>query len=210
VDVDPLADPEADRPEMRFNDGAVGPGGRFWAGTMNVNEDPEGTDGVLYRLDPDGSVQRMDDGFSLSNGLGWSPDRRTLYFTDTFRRAIYAYDYDPATGAVAGRRPWVEIPEGDGYPDGLTVDAEGGVWSARYGGWKVVRFDPQGRVDREVRLPVAHVTSCILGGPDLTDLYVTTAWEFLTAEQRAAQPQAGDLFRVRVEVPGLPEYEFAG
>jgi sugar lactone lactonase YvrE len=200
-----LADPEAHRPESRFNDGAVDCRGRFWAGTMSV--DPTSS---LYRLDPDGSVQQMETGLTISNGIGWSPDNRTMYLTDTPRQVIYAYDFDAATGAIANRRLFVATPDELGGPDGLAVDSEGGVWSARWGGWKVTRYDPGGAVEREIRLPVECPTSCNFGGAGLDELYITSAWTGVDPAQLAAQPWAGDLFRVQVGIKGRPESKYAG
>lgn len=200
-----LADPEAGRPESRFNDGAVDCRGRFWAGTMSA-----GPTSSLYRLDPDGRVHQMEKGLTISNGIGWSPDNRTMYLTDTPRNVIYAYDFDPATGAIANRRPFVSSPDEPGGPDGLAVDGEGGVWSARWGGWKVTRYDPAGVVEREIRLPVECPTSCAFGGAGLDELYITSAWTGVDPAYRPAQPWAGDLFRVRVGIQGLPEHQYAG
>ena len=204
------ADVEPDLPHNRFNDGAVDPGGRFWAGTMSTAPDDAPDKGAFYRLDPDGQVHTMRRGVGVSNGLGWSPDRKTMYYTDSPRQAIYAFDYDPATDALTRERVFVQVPDGEGYPDGLAVDSEGFVWSARWEGWKVVRHDPTGRVEREVRLPVAAPTSCAFGGPNLDELYITTAWTPLNDEQRRRQPQAGDLFRLQPGVRGQPVYEFGG
>ena len=206
--LDVIADPEAGRPDVMFNDGAVDPQGRFWAGTTNP-ERPRSPDSSLYRLDADGSVHQMGTGFTVCNGMGWSPDGGTLYFTDTFRHVILAYDYDPATGGITNPRPFVEVPQEEGLPDGLTVDSEGGVWSAHWGGWRVTRYDPAGRVERRIPLPVQNVTSCAFGGPDLDELYVTTAWLNLAEGERREQPLAGDLFRVRVGVAGLEESTFS-
>ena len=200
-----LVDPEPGKPDSRFNDGDVDRRGRFWAGTMC----PDPTS-ALYRLDPDGSLHTMETGVTISNGLGWSPDDRTMYFTDTPRQVIYAYDFDLATGTIANRRPFVSSVGEDGYPDGLVVDAEGGVWSARWGGWKVTRYDPSGRVERELRLPVAHPTSCTFGGPALDELYITSAWGPLRPAERDQQPLAGDIFRVRPGVRGLEEPRYGG
>ena len=197
-------------PQIRFNDGAVDCSGRFWAGTMNTTGDPAAADGSILRLDPDGSIRTMDTGFGCSNGLGWSPDNRTMYFTDTFRGVIYAYDFEPAKGTLGHRRPFVQIPAQEGYPDGLTVDSDGFVWSARWGGWKVVRYDPEGKAEREIRLPVSNVSSCAFGGTDLDELYITTAFESLPPEERTRQPLAGDLFRARPGVRGLPRPRFLG
>ena len=201
-----IADPEADKPGNRFNDGGVDPQGRFWAGTMGGG-DPVGS---LYRLDPDGAVTRMETGVGTSNGIGWSPDGRTMYFTDSPAKVIYAYDFDPATGAIANRRPFIHTPGEAGVPDGLAVDVEGYIWSARWNGWKITRYDPSGRAVREIPVPVALVTSCAFGGPDLDELYITSAWSELTADARRAQTAAGDVYRVRPGVRGAAEPKFAG
>jgi sugar lactone lactonase YvrE len=193
-----------DRPAMRLNDGSVDANGRFWVGSMN-SEKPEEPHGSLYRFDPDGSLHKMDSGFTVSNGLGWSPDQKTFYFIDTFRRAVYAYDYSAAAGSIGNRRVFAQTAESDGFPDGLAVDAEGHVLVAFWGGWKIIRYDPDGKQERELRFPVSNPTACAFGGPDLDELYVTTARLALTADQLAAQPMAGDLFRLRPGFKGQKE-----
>jgi sugar lactone lactonase YvrE len=208
-ELDFIANPEADRPCIRFNDGSIDPYGRFWAGTMN-EEHPESSDGCLYRLDPDGSVHRMATGFTVSNGIGWSPDNQTMYFTDSLRRIILAYDYDSPSGAITNRRPLVHVPEEEGFPDGLAVDREGFVWSAHWGGCKVRRYDPTGKAEREILLPVQNVSSCAFGGENLDELYITTAWQGLSEKERKGQPFAGDLFRVKVDVRGKEKSRFGG
>lgn len=210
-EVSLVGHPEADQPYNRFNDGAVDPGGRFWAGTMYEGPATEAlTEGRLYRFDPDRRIQLMESGLTICNGIGWSPDHRTMYFTDTLRQVIYAYDYNPSSGGIDNRRPFVQVGEADGYPDGLTVDSQGFVWSAFWGGWRVDRFDPQGRLERSLRLPVECPTSVAFGGKDLNELYITSAWTALSEEQRRAQPQAGDLFRVQLDIHGKPENQFLG
>jgi sugar lactone lactonase YvrE len=199
--------PEPDKPDNRFNDGAVDRQGRFWAGTMGKGEPV----GALYRLDTDHSLHTMATGIQISNGLGWSPDNKTLYYCDSGPRTIWQYDFDPATGAIENRRPLVVVPENAGVPDGLTVDREGFIWSARWDGWKVYRYDPTGKVERELNIPAARVTSVMFGGPQLDELYITTARVGFSAEQLAsAQPQAGGLFRARPGVQGLPETAYGG
>jgi sugar lactone lactonase YvrE len=193
-----------DRPGMRLNDGAVDADGRFWVGSMHSEKQDE-PHGSLYRFDADGGVHEMDSGFTVSNGLGWSPDRRTFYFIDTFRRVIYAYDFSQPEGAISNRRVYAKTVESDGYPDGLAVDAEGHVWVAFWGGWKVVRYDPDGKQEREIRFPVANPTACAFGGRDLDELYVTTARLGLKADELTKQPLAGDLFRVRLNIQGQEE-----
>ena len=206
-----LTDPEADQPETRFNDGAVDPAGRFWAGTMlEGSKDWDRAPGNLYRLDPDHTLSRMDTGFVISNGIGWSPDSKTMYFTDSPRQVIYAYDYDLLTGAIENRRPFIQTPGEASVPDGLTVDREGCIWSARWGGWRIIRYDPQGKKEREISLPVQYPTSCTFGGPALDEVYITSASTELSAQKRVQQPLAGDLFRIKPGIKGLDSPRFLG
>lgn len=202
-----IADPEAGKEGARFNDGGSDRQGRFWAGTTTEKEDPTSS---LYRLDPDGSVHVMQRELSISNGIGWSPDNRTMYLIDSPTKKIFAYDFDPASGSISNRRTFVYTPDDDSVPDGLTVDSEGFVWAAHWGGYKVVRYDPDGKAEREVRVNAPQVTSCAFGGPDLTDLYITTAWKGLSDEQRRAAPMAGDLFLLRTDIRGMEEPRFLG
>ena len=201
IALEPVADPEADRPGNRFNDGKVDARGRFWAGTMDDGEtDPSG---VLYRLDPDLNCSRLDDGYVVSNGPAFSPDGRTLYHTDTFAGLIYAFDLGQ-DGGLSNKRPFVRIPAESGYPDGMTVDAAGCLWVAHWGGWGLGRFDPDGKPCGRIDLPVAQVTSCAFGGEDLSKLFITTAAIGLDQEARRAQPLAGGLFICEPDVGGLP------
>lgn len=195
------------KPHIRFNDAAVDRRGRFWVGTVNT-EDGTKPDGELYRFDPDGSIQSIDSGFTVSNGIGWSPDGHKMYFADTFNFQIYVYDFDPESGGISNRRTFVDFRDKKDLPDGLTVDRAGGVWVAFWGGWKVVRFDPLGRVDEEIRMPVANPTSCAFGGAYLDELYITSARLGLSDDELAEQPLAGDLFRVRPGVQGIIEPSF--
>jgi sugar lactone lactonase YvrE len=194
-------------PTGRFNDGKVDPAGRFWAGTVDMTNP-----GIscLYRLDPRGSLSVMETGLTISNGLGWSPDRTTMYFTDTPTRTIYAYDFDLPSGEISNRRTFVQVPEEFGLPDGLTVDEDGCIWSAMWGGWQVVRYTPAGKIDLRLQLPTECPSSCTFGGENLDVLYITTAWEGMSEEQRSGQPQAGDLFMYKAGVRGLPVEFFAG
>jgi len=206
-----IVDPEPDKPGNRFNDGAVDRQGRFWAGTMALGNG--GAVGALYRLDTDHSVHKMVSDIKISNGLGWSPDNKTMYYCDTGYRTIWAYDFHPATGAIENRRNFAVVPDdaGEGGPDGLTVDSEGFVWSARWGGWKIVRYDPAGKIEREVSIPAARVTSVMFGGPNLDELYVTSArLGFDETTDNETQPHAGGLFRLNPGVQGLPETEYGG
>lgn len=203
-----LAEPEADMPENRFNDGKPDRQGRFWAGSLH---DPETRPtGALYRLDADHSCQRLVEGITASNALGFSPDGRTLYYGDSPQRKVWSWDLDPDDGSIRNRRVFIELGPGEGAPDGAAVDAEGCYWLARPGAWTVARYDPHGRCDQVVRLPVQNPTCVALGGADLRTLYCTTAYWGLTAAERQAQPMAGHLFALRVDVPGLPDPAFAG
>ncbi|HEV2579310.1 MAG TPA: SMP-30/gluconolactonase/LRE family protein, partial [Ktedonobacteraceae bacterium] len=173
-------------------------------------DDSRQPEGSLYRLDPDHSLHVMETNIRISNGIGWSPDRRLMYFTDSPLRMIYVYDFDAASGALENRRPFVHTPTEKGVPDGLTVDSEGFIWSACWGGWKITRYDPAGKVERVLQLPVQYPTSCAFGGASLDELFITSAWTALSEEKRRQQPLAGDLFRADVGVKGLEEPKFAG
>lgn len=202
------ADPEADRPANRFNDGKCDAAGRFFVGSLALNATPGS--GALWRVDADGSAHLMEDGLHVSNGLGWSPDGTIFYFTDSGARVIYAYDVDPAEGTLHNRRAFTTVAEAAGTPDGLTVDAEGFVWSAHWDGWCVTRYDPDGAVDRVIDLPVPRPTSVAFGGPDLSTLFVTSARIRLSAEQLNSAPLSGSVFAVATNIKGLPEHKFAG
>ena len=202
--------PEHDPAVVRFNDGKCDPAGRFWAGTMALVKGPKPL-GRLYRLDAGGAMQVMLRDVGTSNGIAWSLDRRTLYFIDTPLLRVDAFDYDDATGAIAGRRTVISIPPGIGRPDGSTIDAEGMLWIAMYDGWAVTRWNPRtGELLRTIRLPVARVTSCAFGDSDLGTLYLTSARENLSEQQLAAQPLAGALFRTRPGVNGRPAFSYQG
>ena len=210
--VDWIARPEAGGPEAsgtgrRFNDGRTDRSGRFWVGTMVEDEARAGAASAsLWRFDNVAGLVACEAGISISNSLASSPDGRTLYFADTPGRAIHAYDLDPATGAIGRKRLFAEVERG--YPDGATVDAEGCLWSARWGGGEVVRHAPDGRVLEVVGTPAAQPTCVAFGGPDLSLMFVTSATESLTAEARAAQPLAGAVFVYETGAVGLAEVPF--
>lgn len=213
-----IADPEADEPETRFNDGKVDRRGRFVVGSMAYDFDRYEADrgqrpmrlGALYRLDPDGSVVTLDRAITCSNGPCWSPDNKTLYFTDTYDKQMYAYDYDIETGAVANRRVFASAHNMAGTFDGATVDAEGYVWSALVFGGRILRFAPDGKLDRVVPFPVRNLTSVMFGGPDLDILYVTTMGRPMWGIPQKEKHKGG-LFAVHgLGVKGLPEPRFAG
>ncbi|MFF9812357.1 SMP-30/gluconolactonase/LRE family protein [Streptomyces sp. NPDC014006] len=189
-------------PGRRANDAAVAPDGALWAGTMRYDEAPGG--GTLSRLTGDGAAEVVLDDVAVSNGTGWSPDGRLMYYIDSPTRRVDVFSY--AEGRVADRRPFAEIEEGAGFPDGLTVDADGCVWVALWDGAAVRRYTPDGRLDRTITLPTPRVTACAFGGADLTDLYVTTARVGLTAPH----PMAGSLLVVPDAGKGLPQPTFTG
>jgi sugar lactone lactonase YvrE len=188
---------------IRFNDGACDPDGRFYCGTMAWDARPGA--GSLYRLDPDGSVALVLDGVTISNGLEWSPDGSHAYYADTPTGRIDVFDYDPSSG-LTKRRPFAEIASERGSPDGLTVDDDGGVWVALYGGGAVHRY-LDGTLDAVVEVPTPKPTACTFGGPGLRTLYVTTTQEHLAP---GSDPLAGSLFAVEPGVAGLPARAFAG
>ena len=194
-------------PGLRFNDGKCDPAGRFWAGTMAYDETPGA--GALYRLDTDGRASLVLDRVTISNGLAWSSDGRTMYYIDSPTRRIDAFSFAPASGEIGDRRTVISIEAEHGVPDGVTIDAEGGLWVALWGGGAVHRY-LDGRLDAVISFPVSQPTSCAFGGADLDELYVTSAREGLSLEQREAQPLAGAVFRVRPGVRGIPAAVFAG
>ncbi|HVN53301.1 MAG TPA: SMP-30/gluconolactonase/LRE family protein [Anaerolineaceae bacterium] len=201
--------PKPDQPEICYNDGAVDRQGRLLVGTVNM-EDVFASEGALYRFDPDGSLHQLDAGYATANGIGVSPDGKTLFVTDMRHHQVIALDYDPQAGEASRRRVFARVPEDEGMPDGLIVDVEGYVWSGHWGGWRLTRYDPDGKVERQICFPVEHVISFAFGGRGLDELFVTTAaWGFSDAE-RSQQPWAGDLFRLRPGVCGLAEPAFAG
>lgn len=212
VDLDsgrfePIADPEVDRPGNRFNDGKVDRAGRFWAGTMDDQEREAA--GTLYRLDDDLRCSAIDDGYRITNGPAFSPDGRRMYHSDTARRVTYAFDLDDA-GNAANRREFARFSVDEGFPDGMTVDAEGGLWIAFWGGWCLRRYSPDGELLQNVELQAQQVTSCAFGGEGLRTLFITSARRGLEGTELARQPFSGGLFAAQVGVSGIAELPFAG
>jgi sugar lactone lactonase YvrE len=201
--VTPRSGDLADTSMIRMNDGKCDPAGRFWAGTMAFDESPGA--GSLYVFD--GSVLTVLTGVTISNGLGWSPDRRTMYYIDTPTGQVDAFSYDEETGAVSGRRRLFGV-EG-GSPDGMAVDDEGLLWVALWGGGAVHRYEPSGRHVATVRLPVTNVSSCCFGGPDGATLFITTSRQGLSPQRLAAEPGAGHVYRVKPGVTGPPATPFS-
>jgi L-arabinonolactonase len=198
-----IVDPEPDRPGNRLNDGSVDAAGRFWIGSMDDAEKAPDA-GSLYRIAPDGTVTTVLTDLGISNGIGWSPDGATMYHTDTTARRITAYDVNAATGDITGGR--VYATDTDCFPDGLTVDADGYVWSAKWDGWRVIRYAPDGAIDRVLPLPVQRPSSVAFGGPDLDRIFVSSARTDLSARALTAGPLAGALLVVDdLGLRGQPE-----
>jgi sugar lactone lactonase YvrE len=208
AEIEIFAAPEADRPGTRINDGKCDRSGRFWVSSADRKEaEPLG---ALYCLNGTGELIRTVSGVVTGNGMSWSPDNRTMYFTDTGVGAIYAFDYDIDAGDICNRRIFTTVYESEGLPDGCTVDAEGFIWSAHWGGWRITRYDPGGGVDRVVEMPVPNVTSLAFGGTGLDRLFVTTARLGMTDQEIEDAPLSGGLFALDVGVRGLPEMPYAG
>jgi sugar lactone lactonase YvrE len=189
-----LAQPEAGHTDVRMNDGACDPQGRFWAGTMAYDESPGA--GTLYRLELDGRCTTVLPGMTISNGIGWSPDGAVMYLSDSGTARVEAFDFDGVTGAISGRRTLVHIDEPGMAPDGLTVDERGDIWVGLYGGWAVNHYGPDGTLRDTVQIPAAQATSCAFGGRDRSTLFVTTGRERLDEAALARQPDAGRVFSV--------------
>lgn len=205
-----LIDPEADKPSNRFNDGKCDPAGRFWAGTMDRSATTPNM-GNLYRLDPDRSVHTMLTEVSISNGIVWTADRKTMYFIDSIPYTVTAFDYDNVTGNISNPRVVIQVPETMGMPDGMAIDCEGMLWIAHFFGGAVHRWNPHtGQVMETIRLPTSNVTSCAFGGVHLDELYITTARESLSEDQRSRETHAGGLFRVKLDTVGTLTYRFKG
>jgi len=199
--------PEEDLPDNRFNDGKVDRSGRFWAGTMDDRE--RQASGTLYRIGGDLACTIVDTGYRVTNGPAFSPSGDLLYENDSALQLTYVFDLD-ADGNARNRRTFLSFDEGDGYPDGMTVDAEGCLWIAFWEGWCVRRFSPDAELLETIEVPVARPTSCVFGGPNLDQMYVTSARTGLDADALAMQPNAGGLFLLNPGVRGLADLPFAG
>jgi sugar lactone lactonase YvrE len=206
--IDIVRELESDRDGNRFNDGAVDPGGRFWFGSMDLAE--ASPTGAFYCLNPDTAVSQAFDGIIVSNGPAWSPDGRTMYHVDSSRRVIRAYDFDPENGVVGAGRVFVSDKAENFFPDGVTVDADGFVWNPKWAGGRIVRYAPDGTVDRVIVVPVPKPTRCAFVGPDLSTLAVTSARIGLDAAALAAAPLSGQVLLLDPGARGLPTAAFAG
>lgn len=190
-------------PPVRFNDGKCDPSGRFWVGTISM--DGARKQSKLYRLDRDDSLHEILSDVSISNGIVWTADRKTMYYNDTPTGTVQAFDYDDASGTISNRRVAIRMQEGDGWPDGMSIDSEGKLWIAMWGAGSINRYDPpSGELLLQVKVPAPHTSSCAFGGPDLKTLYITTARAELSDEELAQYPQSGNLFAAEVDVVGVP------
>lgn len=203
-----LAGYEGASPDVRMNDGKCDPAGRFYAGTMAFDMRPGA--GALYRLDPGGAVSTVVPGVAISNGLDWTPSGDAMYYIDSPTARIDLFDYDAATGALSGRRPFVQIEEGAGWPDGMTVDADGNVWVALWGGSAVRCYSPAGKLEGVVRVPALQSSSCAFGGDGLGDLYITSARTGLPDDVLAQNPANGGVFVARTGARGRASWKYAG
>lgn len=205
----------AEQAAHRFNDGKCDPQGRFWAGTMFQDasrplEEWEPV-GVLYRLDSDLRSHAVLTNTTIPNGLTWSPDGKTFYFIDSPKFEVSAFDYDPVSGEIGNRRQVVKIPAEVGFPDGMTSDMDGNLWIAHFGTSYLSHWNPNtGELLGKITLPLSYVTSCVFGGPNMDELFITTANVLLDEKQQAEQPLAGSLFRAKPGVRGIPSYPFKG
>lgn len=201
------ATPPELKPGIRFNDGKCDPAGRFWAGTMSVND--ERNAGALYRFDGDFSFEKMIDSVSISNGIAWSLDKKRMYYIDTPTRKVVGYDYDNATGSISNGKVTIAIPAGMGSPDGSVLDEEGMLWIGMWGGGCVTRWNPEtGELLQTIEIPALNVTSCAFGGDKMDILYVTTAGIGMSEEKKVQFPDAGKLFSVKPGIKGIPASYF--
>lgn len=204
---DPIVDPEASITDSRINDAKMDRAGRFWFGSCQ--DDGKTPTGTIYRFGPQRTTVAIARNYTIPNGFAWSLDNTRMYLTDTALGTIFVYDFDLGSGTATNRRPFAYVDRSEGTPDGTTVDSEDYVWSARFGGGAVARYAPDGRLDRVIELPTKGTTNVAFGGDDLRTLFVTSGARGLSEHELAAQPLAGAVFALRVDVPGVPETMFA-
>ena len=201
---------EQDKPANRFNDGKCDPAGRFWAGTMNFNGAPNA--GSLYYLDTNLTVKKIIKGVTISNGITWSVDEKIMYYIDSSTYSVVSFDYDKFSGNIKNKKTVIKINPSYGVPDGMTIDKEGMLWIALFNGGKISRWNPiTGNLIGLLEIPGAkQITSCAFGGSDMKDLYVTTATHGLTKNELGHQRYAGSLFKARLNIAGIPSWQFLG
>jgi sugar lactone lactonase YvrE len=201
-----LASPKGEPSNNRFNDGKCDARGRFVAGTMDHNE--QETSGSLYSLSPEGRLKKLLKDVRISNGLAWSPDCKTLYYIDTPTREVKAFDYDIETGQIANPRVIIHFEDTFGWPDGMTTDSSGNLWIAMWGGARITQWKPKGMLLEQFGIPALNPTSCVFGGPDMNELFITTARVGMDTAGLKKYPQAGGVFRMETNVTGMPTFEF--
>lgn len=205
--VDSIQLPETHLPKNRFNDGKVDTQGRYWAGTMDTEQATD--DGTLYRLNTDLSLDTMDKGYIITNGPTFSKNGHILYHTDTIKGEIYAFDLSDS-GAISNKRIFAQFGDGDGSPDGMTVDSEDCIWVCHFGGSRITRYSPEGEILQVVPMPVPNITSCTFAGDNLDMMYITTARIGIDESNLHQYPLAGSFFSFKPDVKGLPTPLFAG
>ncbi len=202
-EMTPLSHPEDSLDNMRYNDGKVCPGGSLWVGSMHLKQ--TSGEASLYRIDPDGKATRVISNVTISNGITWSLDSRTMYYIDTPTGKVQAFDFDLEEGTISRGRAIIEVPDSLGYPDGMTIDEGGNLWIALWNGNAVSQWDPQtGELLQRVEVPAHNITSCAFGGRELDTLFITSSRQDMTPEEREAYPLAGSVFKV---VPGVKGVE---
>lgn len=199
ADMLPLPNPESEKLDNRYNDAKIGPDGGLWFGSMDDGESE--ASGALYHMRPDGTCRAMDDGYVVTNGPTFSPCGKTLYHTNTFERIIYAFDLAEA-GNLTNKRVLIRIPDDAGFPDGMTADQNGDLWICHFRGARISRYNANGAWQKDYPMPVSNITSCTFGGPELTDLYITTAKWTLSDTELEQEPMAGDIFRMSTDSQG--------
>lgn len=206
-ELEQSGNPEQDKPNNRLNDAKVDRFGAIWAGSMDdLETEPNGS---LYRLSPDLTWKKCDEGYVVANGPAFSPDYKTLYHTSSSTREIFAFDLD-STNTLSNKRLHIKFSDEEGYPDGMTCDYRGGLWVAHWDGWRISRFHADGTLDQVIKMPIQRPTSICFGGKNLDEIYITSASINLSAEELLEQPQAGGLFRIKTGHVGMPQNLFAG
>lgn len=204
-EIHPIVEVEADLPANRFNDGKCDPSGRFWIGSMGQNRT-----GALYRVNSSMKVEKILSGITISNGLAWNTDKKKFYYIDSPTNRVDVFDYCDSTGEIANRRTCITVAEADGMPDGMSIDREGMLWIAHWGGWGITRYNPDtGEKLMRVKVPASNTTSCVFGGENLDILYITSARVGLSEKELHDQPLAGGLFKYDTQTQGWPTDEFA-
>jgi sugar lactone lactonase YvrE len=206
--IEKISDPEEEKKGNRFNDGKCDPAGRFWAGTMSLNE--QDNSGSLYTIDSQKNIEKKIDGVTISNGLCWNLDETKFYYIDTPTMEVVQFDFNKEAGYISNKKTIIRIAQEDGYPDGMTIDHAGMLWIAHWGGWQITRWDPStGKKIHRIQMPVSKITSICFGGEDFSDIYVTSANIALTNEELEKEPLAGSTFVIKnTGFKGLPLYEY--